>query len=98
MPKTLKTIPPTDNFVSRHNGPRREDIDAMLDVLGYDSLDDLIDTVVPENIRMSHPLALPDAQPEEAVLAMLREMADCNTICRSYIGMGYSDCSNKSNQ
>ena len=92
MPKTLKTLPPTDNFVSRHNGPRSEDVDAMLDVLGYDSLDDLIDAVVPENIRMSHPLALPDAQPEEAVLAMLRGMADCNTICRSYIGMGYSDC------
>ena len=92
MPKTLKTLPPTDNFVSRHNGPRSEDVDAMLDVLGYDSLDDLVDAVVPENIRMSHPLALPDAQPEEAVLAMLRGMADCNTICRSYIGMGYSDC------
>ena len=39
MPKTLKTLPPTDSFVSRHNGPCSEDVDAMLGMLGYDSLD-----------------------------------------------------------
>jgi glycine dehydrogenase len=92
MPKTLSTLLPPDDFASRHNGPRPADIDAMLGVLGYDSLDDLIDAVVPENIRVQRALTLPEAQPENEVLAVLRQMADRNEIYRSYIGMGYSDC------
>ncbi|MCH6547183.1 MAG: aminomethyl-transferring glycine dehydrogenase, partial [Gemmatimonadetes bacterium] len=92
MRKTLATLPPPDSFASRHIGPRPDDRDAMLRVLGYDSLDDLIDAVVPANIRSDRPLALPDAEPEESVLATLRAMADRNIITRSYIGMGYSDC------
>ena len=92
MRKTLETLPPPDSFASRHNGPRPEDIDTMLGVLGYDSLDDLIDAVVPANIRSRRPLELAPAEPEESVLATLRGMADRNIITRSYIGMGYSDC------
>ncbi len=92
MGKTLATLPPPDSFASRHIGPRPDDIDAMLLVLGYDSLDDLTDAVVPANIRSDRPLALPAAEPEESVLATLRAMADRNIISRSYIGMGYSDC------
>jgi glycine dehydrogenase len=92
MPTSLNTLPPNDDFASRHNGPRPADIDSMLGVLGYDSLDDLIDAVVPENIRVQRPLTLPEAQPEDAVLATIRQMADRNKVYRSYIGMGYSDC------
>ena len=92
MGKTLATLPPPDSFASRHIGPRPADIDAMLRVLGYDSLDELLDAVVPANIRSSRPLALPDAEPEESVLATLRAMADRNIVTRSHIGMGYSDC------
>ena len=64
----------------------------MLDALGYSSLDDLIDAVVPANIRMKQPLDLPAEQSEEDVLATLREMAAANDVFRSYIGMGYSGC------
>jgi glycine dehydrogenase len=92
MPKSLNTLLPPDEFASRHTGPRPADIDTMLGVLGYDSLDDLIDAVVPENIRVQRALTLPDAQPEHEVLKLLRQMADSNEIYRSYIGMGYSDC------
>jgi glycine dehydrogenase len=64
----------------------------MLDTLGYASLDDLIDAVVPAKIRMQQPLDLPAERPEEDVLATLREMAAANEVFRSYIGMGYSGC------
>ena len=92
MSTTLENLPPTDRFAARHIGPRPADLPAMLDALGYSSLDDLIDAVVPANIRMKQPLDLPAEQSEEDVLATLREMAAANDVFRSYIGMGYSGC------
>ena len=38
-------------FVDRHIGLRPEDIDAMLETLGFDSLDALMDAAVPGGIR-----------------------------------------------
>ena len=92
MSNTMETLPPTDSFTSRHLGPRPADIEAMLEVLGYDSLDSLTDAVVPENIRLQAALALPEAKSEEEALAALEEIAVKNTVFRSYLGMGYSDC------
>ena len=92
MSTTLENLPPTDRFAARHIGPRPADLPAMLDALGYSSLDDLIDAVVPANIRMKQPLDLPAEQSEEDVLATLRKLATANDVFRSYIGMGYYGC------
>ncbi len=81
-----------DQFVSRHIGPRPRDVDAMLDVLGYASLDALIDATVPSGIRLDRPLELPPAQMEYEALHTMRGMASRNQVHRSYIGMGYADC------
>ncbi|HXV86026.1 MAG TPA: glycine dehydrogenase (aminomethyl-transferring), partial [Gemmatimonadales bacterium] len=81
-----------DRFVSRHNGPRPDQIRAMLEAVGYRSLDTLIDDLVPPDIRLRQPLNLPAARSETAALARLRELAASNRLCRSYLGMGYSDC------
>ncbi len=81
-----------ESFVRRHNGPSEADVRAMLELLGYDSLDALIDTAVPEAIRLPRPLALPEERSEFEVLGALRELAARNRVFRSYIGMGYSDC------
>ncbi len=83
------TLLRTDRFVQRHIGPRREDIGAMLAVLGYDSLDAFTDAVVPENIRLRQPLDLPPNRSEREVLQALRGIASQNRLCRYYIGMGY---------
>ena len=64
----------------------------MLEQLGYDSLDVLIDQVVPEDIRLRHAMNVPAAQSEEEVLNSLRQLANKNEVRRSYIGMGYYDC------
>ena len=64
----------------------------MLDQLGYDSLDAFIDAVVPEEIRLRRPLALPPGRSEREVLQALRGLAGMNTVFRSYIGMGYAGC------
>ena len=38
------------HFAYRHIGPRRADLAEMLQVVGYPSLDEFIDAVVPEDI------------------------------------------------
>src|SRR5688500_3597390 len=80
------------HFAYRHIGPRRSDVGEMLAVLGYDSIDTFIDAVVPEEIRLRRPLALPPGRSEREVLQALRGLAGMNRVFRSYIGMGYAGC------
>ncbi len=76
-------------FIQRHIGPNSADQQTMLATLGVDSLDDLIDKVVPANIRLQAPLTLNDGLSEAEVLEQLRTIASKNQLYRSYIGMGY---------
>ncbi|MHC5765787.1 MAG: aminomethyl-transferring glycine dehydrogenase [Nostoc sp.] len=79
------------SFVPRHIGPNSDDIQLMLKVLGFPSLDALIDQTVPQAIRLKQPLKLPAAESEYAALASLKKVAAKNQVFRSYIGMGYYD-------
>ena len=81
-----------ESFVTRHLGPRPADVAAMLETLGYTSLNTLIDAVVPDDIRLPAPLDLPPAASEMDVLARLRRLAERNEVWRSYLGMGYAAC------
>ena len=78
-------------FADRHVGPSSHDVDAMLDKLGADSLDALIDEAVPASIRSDRPFDLPDAITEHDLLAEAEELAGENEVYRSFIGMGYHD-------
>jgi len=80
------------DFAKRHIGPKPNDIQVMLDVLGFSSLDALIDQTVPPAIRLQKSLQLPEAQNEYAALAKLKQVAAKNQVYRSFIGMGYHDC------
>ncbi|HEX7242428.1 MAG TPA: aminomethyl-transferring glycine dehydrogenase [Longimicrobiaceae bacterium] len=82
----------TDTFVRRHVGPGEEEVRRMLDALGYDSLDALIDATVPGSIRLRRPLALGPEGSEYEILQDLRGMMSKNRVFRSFIGMGYHDC------
>jgi glycine dehydrogenase len=79
------------SFADRHIGPTAADQAAMLDALGYPSLDALIDAVVPAGIREHAPLALPAAASEPEVIAELSALAKRNRVRTSMIGLGYSD-------
>ena len=79
-------------FVGRHIGPSDEEIAAMLEALGFQSLDEFIDATVPKNIRLTNSLDLPDGKSEQEALAELRELARQNKVMRNFIGAGYSDC------
>jgi len=80
---------PARTFADRHLGPRPEDLPAMLDALGVDSLDQLVDQAVPPSIRTDEPLRLPEAASEPEVLARLRAIAGRNRVVTSLIGTGY---------
>ena len=81
-----------DRFADRHIGPDPEEIQEMLRVVGFPTLDAMIDAAVPQQIRLKKPLALPAARCEAEVLAELKAIMSKNKLCRSYIGMGYYDC------
>ncbi|WP_029540315.1 aminomethyl-transferring glycine dehydrogenase [Serinicoccus profundi] len=80
---------PTPEFVARHVGPRQEDVDRMLEVVGYDSLEALVEAATPEGIRGAAPLAIEAADSEQAVIAELRALAARNTVVTPMIGLGY---------
>jgi glycine dehydrogenase len=63
----------------------------MLAAVGAASLDSLIDEAIPESIRLTEPLALPEGESESAYLARLTTIAARNRVCRSFIGAGYHD-------
>jgi glycine dehydrogenase len=87
-----RSLAPADSFVPRHIGPGPEAISKMLETLGYESLDDLIDATIPEGIRFRGGLSIPVGRSEAEVLAAFRALAAKNRVFRSFIGMGYSDC------
>jgi glycine dehydrogenase len=78
-------------FAQRHIGPDDGERAEMLHLLGYASLDELIETVVPPAIRTREPLALPQPLTEAQALDALRRIAGKNQVFRSYIGTGYHD-------
>src|SRR6185437_10544060 len=96
----MKSLAYTDSFMDRHIGPREHEIKEMLDLLGYGSLDELIDATIPRQIRTSRPLSFDAVDPaigengrsEYDILRDMRDIASKNRVFRSYIGMGYSDC------
>ena len=83
------------SFADRHIGPRSEDIELMLSTLGYTSMADFVEDVVPADIRSSVPFSLngdTTGLSESEMLAVLKKLASKNQVFRSFIGMGYANC------
>ncbi|HSU48929.1 MAG TPA: aminomethyl-transferring glycine dehydrogenase, partial [Arthrobacter sp.] len=88
----MPVTPASTTFVDRHIGARRQaDVDTMLKAVGYDSVDSLVDTAVPNVIRQETALRLQDALSEVEVLTELRKLAAKNKTAVQLIGQGYSD-------
>jgi glycine dehydrogenase len=79
----------TDRFENRHIGPDLHDTHEMLNVIGINTIDELIDQTIPASIRINKKLNLPDALSEYEYLRMLRVKAQKNQVFKSYIGLGY---------
>lgn len=82
----------SNEFSARHIGPDAAEQQAMLATLGFASRAELIDAVVPDNIRRRDTLPLgpfTEAKTEHDALLALRALANRNQVFRSYIGQGY---------
>jgi glycine dehydrogenase len=86
---SLSTLDGASPFVDRHIGLSDADAAAMLDRLGFASLDALMDAAVPAGIRSTEPLDLPTALSEPQVAALAREIAAGNRPGEPMIGLGY---------
>ncbi len=76
-------------FSDRHIGPSSEQTAEMLRLLGAKDLDDLVEQVVPQNIRLNQELNLPEAVSEAEALEYVSALAAKNQIRKNFIGQGY---------
>ena len=80
-----------DRFVSRHIGPRKNEIKEMLEAVGVSSMEELIEQTVPANIRLKEPLKLGTGLTERRYYRKILSLAAKNKVFNTYIGMGYYD-------
>ena len=80
-----------DAFQRRHIGPRPEQIQEMLRVLGLSSLEELAKRTVPSSIQLNSALAMAAAETEVEALTRLKKIASKNKVFRSFIGLGFHD-------
>ncbi len=79
-----------DSFVDRHTGLNSpEDLAQMLATIGVGSVEELLQQVIPQNIRLKKELDLPEAMSEYEYANHIAELAAKNRTLRSFIGMGY---------
>ncbi|MGZ4443405.1 MAG: aminomethyl-transferring glycine dehydrogenase [Nocardioidaceae bacterium] len=86
---TLSELDNAQAFVDRHIGPDATSTRAMLDTLGFATLDDLMAAAVPGGIRATKDLDLPAPATEEQAARALRALAEQNNPLEPMIGLGY---------
>ena len=82
----------TNSLVPRHIGPTPHEQSEMLKQIGFESLESLVKTTIPESIYDDSPLGIGRAYSEKDGLELLKSIASKNEIYRSYIGQGYNAC------
>jgi len=79
----------TQNFSLRHIGPRKSEINEMLEELGLKNIDELIEKTIPESIHIKSELNIGNGLDEFSLLKKIKSIASKNKVARSYIGTGY---------
>ena len=79
----------TNAFKLRHIGPRENDQDQMLKILGVNNMEQLIYETVPDDIRLKQDLNLEKAMSEYEYSTHINELSKQNKIFKTYIGLGY---------
>ncbi|MBL3559583.1 aminomethyl-transferring glycine dehydrogenase [Rhodovulum sulfidophilum] len=89
MPYTPSTYLPYDFANRRHIGPSPEEMTEMLEVLGLESLEELIGQTVPDSILQAEPLDFGKPKSEREMLWFMRQIAKKNRAFTTLIGQGY---------
>ena len=80
-----------DTLPCRHIGISGQQEKEMLKAIGVGSMDELIDKVMPHNIRLKKDLDLAPAMTEREFAEHMMKLAYKNKIYKSYIGLGWYD-------
>ncbi len=78
---TQVNLSTANEFIARHIGPRSGDEQAMLNSLGFDSLEALSASVIPDSIKGTSVLGLEDGLSEADALALIKSIAGKKTSC-----------------
>ena len=78
-----------NSFIYRHLGPREDEVPAMLNTIGVDSIEQLIFETIPDNIKLKEDMKLSPAMSEQEFTEHIQHLADKNKMFHSYIGLGY---------
>ena len=76
-------------FSDRHIGTNTEERNTMLNSIGFKSMDDFIDAVVPSNILKKGEIDIGEEKTEEEALRELEKIAKQNKVYKSLIGQGH---------
>ncbi len=86
---SLADLEQSQDFIRRHIGPDAEQTQAMLNDIGAESVDALVDEIVPSDIRLKDLPAIEESKTEIQALTDLKAVAGLNKVNDSYIGLGY---------
>lgn len=81
----------TDVFALRHIGIQNEDLRTMLQKVDVNTLEQLIEETIPDEIRLKTPLQLDAPLSEHGFLNHIQALAAKNKVFKSYIGLGYHE-------
>jgi glycine dehydrogenase len=78
-------------FSTRHIGPNAAEKTAMLNKIGVNSIEELVDKTIPAHIRLKNELAIEEGLTEQEYLNHVNELGNKNQLFKSFIGMGYNE-------
>ena len=81
----------SDEFSKRHNSITSKEEQEILEQIGFDSVDSLIDRTIPDSIKLNEQMSLDEPKTETKFLKSFKSLVGRNKNFRSFIGMGYYD-------
>jgi len=87
--QSLVELEQKEDFIRRHIGPNEQETQAMLNDIGAESVDALVNEIVPANIRLADLPNIDESKTEAQALADLKVLANLNKVNTTYIGLGY---------
>jgi glycine dehydrogenase len=79
----------TNSFALRHIGPREKEVEEMLEAIGAESIEQLVEQTVPKDIRLDTPLNLAPAMSEHEFLNHIHALGAKNKNYKTYTGLVY---------
>ncbi|MDC6462001.1 aminomethyl-transferring glycine dehydrogenase, partial [Flavobacteriaceae bacterium] len=75
----------------RHIGPNDIELNIILKTIGVESVEELLNQTIPDNIRLKKDLNIPEGISEMEFLKEIKKLSSLNKNFKTYIGLGYHD-------